>query len=109
MSASLVGFQEGEQPDFPEPPVNDSVELFQNYPNPFTQTTSIEFSLPEDAEIEISLHDILGRKVDILHSGYTPAGLHTLEYDPGDLASGIYFYRLAYPGGVTSRRMTRLR
>lgn len=109
MSASLVGFQEADRPDFPEPPVNDSVELFQNYPNPFTQTTSIEFSLPEDAEIEISLHDILGRKVDILHSGYTPAGLHTLEYDPGELASGIYFYRLVYPGGVTSRRMTRLR
>jgi len=109
MGATLVGFREGPSPDFPEPPINDTFDLVQNFPNPFSTTTTIGFSLPKDADIEITIHDILGRKVDDLHSGQTPAGSHTIHYDPVGLASGIYFYRMAYPGGVKTRRMTLLR
>lgn len=109
MAVSLVGFRETGRPEFPEGPVSASVELLANYPNPFSGQTTIPLSLPEEAEIEISIHDILGRRVDRIFSGSLPAGVHRLPYDAGHLASGIYFYRLRYSGGSLSRRMTLLR
>ncbi|MEX2573108.1 MAG: T9SS type A sorting domain-containing protein, partial [Balneolaceae bacterium] len=98
MGVNLVGFRDLEDIGFPDPPVSDSFELNRNYPNPFSAGTTIGYNVPESAEIEITLHDVLGRKVTELINGEVPAGFHTVRFDPESLASGVYFYRLVARG-----------
>jgi len=83
--------------------------LGQNYPNPFSRqarnsarhsaATTIRFELPQSAEIDIALFDLLGRRVATLFAGKKIAGAHTVKWagidDAGrDVTNGIYFYRL---------------
>jgi hypothetical protein len=80
--------------------------LFQNYPNPFNTSTTIEFSLPEQAHVELSIYNILGQKVAVIFKGVKPAGTHTVVWDAGDMPSGVYFARLE--GGGDSRAVKML-
>jgi Tol biopolymer transport system component len=79
--------------------------LFQNYPNPFNPRTNIEYVLPKDTYVKLTLYNILGQKVKTLVDEYQSAGYKTVWWDGKDdkgneVASGIYFYRLD-AGGVT--------
>ncbi|MCP4580257.1 MAG: M20/M25/M40 family metallo-hydrolase [candidate division Zixibacteria bacterium] len=71
-----------------------SFTLISNYPNPFNAATTISFNLPERAEIELLVYDLLGRKVATLHQGTLGAGTHRLTWNANDYTSGLYFYRL---------------
>ncbi len=73
--------------------------LEQNYPNPFNPQTHIEFSLPTTSRVELTVYNVLGRRVKQLAAGEYPAGRHTIVWDGTDqndqtVASGAYFYRL---------------
>jgi len=73
--------------------------LFQNHPNPFNQTTKIEFTLAKPGFVGLSIYDLLGRKVRILASEHLPSGYKSVLWDGKndsgeDVASGIYFYQL---------------
>lgn len=68
--------------------------LHQNYPNPFNPKTTIKFDLPKTVFVSIKIYDLLGREVLTLLSEKKDAGLYTVEFNPGNLASGIYFYRI---------------
>ena len=73
--------------------------LDQNYPNPFTGRTTIRYSLPEAAEVELIVYDVLGRQVRRLVDERKRAGNHEVVWNGRDvsgnpLASGVYFYRL---------------
>jgi hypothetical protein len=77
-----------------EGPTPAKLKLLDLYPNPFNATTVIRYSLPRPANVQIEIFDILGRHVEMLLSGYRPAGLHSIRWDAVDLPSGIYFYRI---------------
>ncbi len=68
--------------------------LRQNYPNPFNPTTMIEYQLPMDSKVSLSVYDVLGRVVETLFDGVQQAGYQSLQWNAGGIASGIYFYRL---------------
>jgi hypothetical protein len=69
--------------------------LTRIYPNPFNETTRLEFSIPETAEIRISLFDIRGAEVKSISSKmYTP-GEYQILVQSNDLASGVYFVRFS--------------
>ena len=72
----------------------DVFSLAQNYPNPFNSSTTISFSVPEEAPIRISVFDALGRRVDVLADQVFAAGTYTLNWNANGQASGTYFYRM---------------
>lgn len=77
--------------------------LGQNYPNPFNGRTSIEFSLEVPGAARLSVTDMLGREVSVIHDGSLPAGSHTFDFSASGLPSGIYLYRLETQAGNASR------
>jgi hypothetical protein len=77
----------------------EEFRLLHNYPNPFNPSTTIPFHLPEQAEVRITIYDILGRQVRILIQGEWSPGVHTIQWDGKDTfgqqtASGVYLYRI---------------
>ena len=68
--------------------------LSQNYPNPFNPSTKIEYSVPKEAEVNLSIYDILGKKVLQLVNQIQAAGNYRYEFNGSELSSGTYFVRL---------------
>ena len=84
--------------------------LAQNYPNPFNAGTNISFSLPSAGYVQLSIYDLLGRKVTILIDSFLPAGSHLVTWNGRSgngesMATGIYFYRLAAEGFDETKKM----
>ncbi len=73
----------------------DEFELFQNYPNPFNSNTTITFSLNRNSQVSLKIYSILGEEILTLKNENLEAGkIHTINFDAGDLPSGIYIARL---------------
>ncbi len=70
-------------------------ELAQNYPNPFNPSTTISFSLPEDAVVTVKVFNMLGQEVATVvdNSSYF-SGTYNETFDAKNLTSGVYFYRV---------------
>lgn len=81
------------------------IELKQNYPNPFSSKTTIDFLLPFDSEVKIEVFTILGQSVALLLNEKRSSGLHSVEFDFSGLASGMYIYRLTTPNLSISKKM----
>ncbi len=80
-------------------------ELYQNVPNPFDKETSIEFSLNEATEAQISIYDVTG-KVVYLNQLQAQKGKNTLKIHKSDLPSaGIYYYQLDAADRTATKRM----
>ena len=73
--------------------------LLGNYPNPFNPTTSIQFDLPQTADVTVEIVDMLGRRVMTLPSQTMQAGAkRTVQINASSLASGMYVYRIIAKG-----------
>jgi hypothetical protein len=81
--------------DYPESGMPQEYQLSQNYPNPFNPSTTIEYSLPDQADVTVTIYDVLGNELEVLFSGIESAGNHKLDWNASNYASGIYFYRLS--------------
>jgi len=68
--------------------------LYQNYPNPFNSRTRISFILQKQDLVEISIFDIQGKKVEKLVSKIFPKGYNYVDWEPGNLSGGVYFYSI---------------
>ncbi len=69
--------------------------LSQNYPNPFNPSTKINYTIPVDSKVTLELYDITGQRVATLFSGDIKAGYYNLDFAAGNLASGVYIYRIS--------------
>jgi len=85
-------------------PVEFSLE--QNYPNPFNPSTTIEFSIPSAGNYSIRVYNTLGQMVETLADNNFEAGVHTVQFNAGKLASGVYIYRLTGENVNVSKKMT---
>lgn len=85
--------------------IPDRIQLEQNYPNPFNPITIIRFGLPRPADVQLTVYDRVGRHVATLVNGRRRTGTHSVTFNAGNLASGVYFYRLKTEEISTSRKM----
>jgi len=84
-------------------------KLEQNYPNPFNPETNINYQLPLDSYVTLKIYDILGREVQTLVSGLQSKGNHTVIFDGGRFASGVYFYKLTAGNYTSVKKMILLK
>ncbi|MEN8194631.1 MAG: T9SS type A sorting domain-containing protein, partial [Bacteroidota bacterium] len=79
--------------------------LYQNVPNPFNQTTIIKYDLLTDNYVEISVYNILGKKIKTLINKLQPSGSHQVTFDANTLSRGIYYYRLVVGDEQQTRKL----
>ena len=78
-------------------------ELFQNRPNPFTTSTTIQFQLDVNAQVSVEVYDITGKQVMTIDGGSRSAGMHTIDLDGSSLAAGSYNYSLVVNGNRATK------
>lgn len=78
-------------------------------PNPVTVSASIEFSTPAAGIVDLGIYDITGRLVETLVSSEMPSGTHSVVWQPGQTANGVYFVRLTTPSGCITRQVMVVR
>jgi parallel beta-helix repeat protein len=92
-----------------DPFAPERLTLLQNYPNPFNSQTRIGFFLSQSRDVDLTIYDLLGRKIQTLIDGYREAGVHIINFNASDLPSGVYFYRLKAGDFIGTRRMLLLK
>ncbi len=66
----------------------------QNYPNPFSETTTIRYSLPQTMTVRLRIFDVLGREVAALVDEQQQGGIYEAPFAAQDLPGGVYFYQI---------------
>ena len=84
-------------------------ELFQNYPNPFNPRTTIRYQLNEPAEVKLKVFNISGQEVALLVRARQNPGRYEIEWNAGDLPSGIYYYQIQANNNILTRKSLLLK
>jgi hypothetical protein len=83
-------------------------DLQQNYPNPFNPSTSINFSIPKSADVNLVVYDMMGKEVArLLNNTKLAQGTYKYDFNSGDfkLSSGMYFYKLSTSDFAVTKKM----
>ncbi|WP_345235435.1 S8 family peptidase [Hymenobacter saemangeumensis] len=75
------------------------------YPNPFSATTTISYSLKEAGPVSVEVYNTLGRKVQTLVAETQPAGTHEVRFEAGNLARGTYVFKVKTAESVSTQRV----
>jgi alpha-amylase len=100
----------GVDPGDDDPPAT-GLRLGQSYPNPFSPSTTIRYSLPARSHVRLGVYDVAGREVAVIQDGVQTAGAHEVRWDGAGragspLSAGVYFVRLDAAGETrTSKAM----
>ncbi|TYP93913.1 Por secretion system C-terminal sorting domain-containing protein [Fodinibius salinus] len=84
-------------------------KLEQNFPNPFSNQTTIRYSLTQQREVTLEIFDVLGRKISTIVDRPQKAGIYTYPVTAEGMASGVYFYRLTLDGNAETQKMTLIK
>ena len=83
---------------------NDFI-LYQNYPNPFTPVTKIEYKLLQATDVNFKVFNILGEKVFEQNLGFQTVGSYKINFDGKYIPSGVYVYSVYTNENRLSRKM----
>jgi hypothetical protein len=83
--------------------------LEQNMPNPFNPSTTINYSVPADGQVKLTVYNSVGQEMATLVNDTRAAGTYAISLDAADYSTGIYFYRLEAGGQTLMRKMTLLK
>ncbi len=94
--------------------VPSSYSLRQNFPNPFNPVTNIEYVLPREERVRITIYSLSGQEIFRLVDGVQAAGNHRVQWEGRNslgipVSAGVYIYRLETPNYHESRKMTYLK
>lgn len=86
----------------------ETIELFQNYPNPFNPITNIEYVLPKESYVNLTVYNTLGEKIALLVDEYQKSGRYKVQFSfdrLNNLSSGVYFYSLKTGDNMITKKM----
>ena len=88
--------------------------LHENYPNPFNPTTQIRFDLPEMANVNLIIYNMLGQKIKSFNIQSAPVGYHAVTWNATNdlgvpVSAGIYLYQLQTEGFIKTKKMILLK
>ncbi len=85
--------------------------LEQNYPNPFSLSTTIRFGVPNKSFVSLKVYNLLGQEVAVLAEKEFSRGVHSVPFDASHLANGMYFYTIEAKdsGVVLTKKMTLIK
>jgi len=89
--------------------VVEEFTLYQNFPNPFNPTTSIQYAVSSRQFVTIKVYDVLGNEIATLVSEEKPAGTYEVEFIGDGLTSGIYYYKLSAGNFSDTKKLILLR
>ncbi len=102
---NLVGSTAVTDKSFPS-----NFKLYQNYPNPFNPSTTINFTLPNEASVTLTVFNSLGQKVALLLNNIRKSsGAHSIVFDASGFPSGTYIYRLQVNNKILTNKMILLK
>jgi len=85
--------------------IPDGIELFENYPNPFNSSTTIQFKLSKPSCVSLEVYNCLGEEVNVLISKEMNAGRVKIHFNAEHLNSGVYFYKLIADNIIRTKKM----
>lgn len=80
-------------------------KLEQNYPNPFNPSTKIKYTIPQSEFVSLKVYDLLGNEVADLVNEEKSAGSYEINYNAGELSSGIYFYTIQSGNFIQTKKL----
>jgi flagellar hook assembly protein FlgD len=85
-------------------------KLLQNYPNPFNPSTTIEYQIPSEGDVEVKIFSVDGQLVKIFQNSHNSQGSYNVLWDGKNntgqpVASGLYIYRVAFKNSVLAKKM----
>ncbi len=90
-------------------PIIKEFALYQNYPNPFNPTSTISYSIPVNADVNLTVYDLLGNKIITLVNKPQTTGTYRTVFDASDLSSGVYFYKITAGKFVATKKLLLLK
>ncbi|MCF7911301.1 MAG: carboxypeptidase regulatory-like domain-containing protein [Candidatus Cloacimonetes bacterium] len=79
------------------------------YPNPFNPVTNIKFSLCQTENVKITVYNLKGQKVAVIHNDELAAGNHTISWNAQDTPSGIYFLNFHTDSANSTQKVVLLK
>lgn len=89
--------------------VPDKYNLSQNYPNPFNPITNIEFAVPKNGAVKLTVFDMLGKEITTLVNQQLTVGKYKVDFDASNLSSGTYLYRLQAADYLSVKKMVLIK
>jgi hypothetical protein len=92
--------------DIDEPvETNGNISVLQNYPNPFTSTTTIKYRITKPGLVSLKIFDVLGTEVASLVNEKKPIGEYSIDWNAAESKNGIYFCKLQNGSFTEVRKM----
>jgi hypothetical protein len=85
--------------------IQENKQVLMNYPNPFTDRTTIHFQTTATASVVLDVYDLTGRKVSTLINRELTSGFHQVEFNGSAWPEGLYLYQLKVGTSITTRKM----
>jgi hypothetical protein len=85
--------------------LNAGMRLYQNVPNPFSNTSTISYELTKPGEVSLEIYDVTQRQLAFIAEGNKPTGKHNITVDSNKFSEGLYFYTLKVGDISMTKRM----
>jgi hypothetical protein len=85
--------------------VDNKLSVGQNQPNPFSGTTTINYTLSTKENVNLTVYNVAGAKVMEINEGVKAAGTHTIQLNASDLTSGVYYYTITAGNSQITKKM----
>ena len=107
MSVQFIMVDSGNKQLYPTSVTNklENEQSLINYPNPFSDLTTIQFQTSSNALVVMDVYDQTGRKVSTLINSKLPSGTHQVKFNGSTLPEGLYFYKLKVDNSSITKKM----